>query len=289
MALILFGVGEMNFDPMPSTPQLTFNTTGRSRYDRKQPDYTAIASTPDGNHLLLVDDANRRVKVMAVTSSGDVRLTSTIRLSKDLWDIAVLPDGLVAVTTFKNSYIYLLSLQGDNIEFTSRFHAHKRYDAVAAGPDNNTLLVTSGTYLDVITYDGSILKSFNVSEFKTPDYLCSASGDDVIVSDWSKNELYRVNARTGQVTETKSHPDMNAPHQAAMDKGGNLYEASKGTNRVMVMSPAGEWRTPVEGNTLPIGVAVTANDVIVSWDEYFITSEWNYRSVIKGYSMADVN
>ncbi|KAK7096107.1 hypothetical protein V1264_005444 [Littorina saxatilis] len=283
--------GEMTFDPMTSSPRLTFTTTGRADRDRKEPDYIAIASTPDGSHLVLIDDANRKVKVMALTSSGGARVTSDVRLSKELWDIALLPDGMVAVTTYDNYFIYLLRLQGDVIEYTSRFRVEKKYDGVAAGLDNDTLLVTSRYYLDVITRDGRVVKSFYVSQFRRPDYMCSAGGDDVIVSDWASQELYRINARTGQVTETMSHPDMETPHQAVVDKGGNLYVASRGSSRVMVMSPAGEWRTLLQSSKLPTGISVTTDDVIVSWADVTISADWDFRSwsVVKGYSMSDVN
>ncbi|KAK7096594.1 hypothetical protein V1264_005871 [Littorina saxatilis] len=284
--------GAMTFDPMTSTPGHVFSTRGRADSDRKEPDYIAIASTPDGNHLLLVDDANRKVKVMAVTSSGVARVTSDVRLSKELWDIALLPDGMVAVTCSQEQFIYLLRLQGDVIEYTSRFRTEKKYHGVAAGLDNDTLLVTSRDYLDVITRDGRVVESFFVSQFRRPDYMCLSGGNDVIVSDWATQELYRINASTGQVTETMSHPDMETPHQAVVDKGGNLYVASRGSKRLMVLSPAGEWRTLLQGKRkMPTGVSVTTDDVIVSWADVQITEDMDMKSwsIVRGYSMSDFN
>ena len=126
---------------------------------------------------------------------------------------------------------------------TSEIEAARQYDGVADGLTDHTLLVScwktnsDPARVDVITRCGVVVRtvvdSTMLTQLISPLYLCVA-GDCVLLTDWKKHAVYKVDVTTGQLMDTLTHTDMRSPHQVCVDGDGNIYIASANGQCVLV-------------------------------------------------------
>ena len=232
-------------DVMTATPHKVFVATPASARDVKKPWITSIFSTQD-EKLVMADQDNKKVKVVDMSDPHTVSASLTVEETP--WGLAVLSDGLVAMTTYKPT-IYLLKVS-PTLAVTTRIQTGRQYEGVAEGLTDHTLLVScEKTYsdparVDLITRGGEVVRtvvdSTMLTQLSAPHYLC-VSGGCVLLSDWRTNTVYIVDVTTGQLVDTLTHTDMKSPRQVCVDGEGNIYIASGGGRCVLVRSTGNQW------------------------------------------------
>ena len=275
---------------MTATPHKVFVATPASHDDVKKPWITSIVSTQD--EKLVMADYNNKVKVVDMSDPHTV--SASLKVEEKPWGLAVLSDGLVAVTTY-NPTIYLLKVS-PTLAVTTRIQTGRLYGGVVEGLTDHTLLVSCGktdsdpARVDLITRGGEVVRtvvdSTMLTQLGTPHYLC-VSGGCVLLSDWRTHAVYRVDVTTGQLVDTLTHTDMKCPRQVCVDGEGNIYIASGSGRCVLVRSTGKQWKRVVyspdhtdQGCDRPLGVCVTTSGrLVVGWNKY------KSHSVVTGYDL----
>ncbi|XP_070211027.1 uncharacterized protein [Littorina saxatilis] len=191
--------------------------------------------------------ANKMIKVVDLREPDEAPVS--VELQASPWGLALLSDGLVAVTT-KTSSIYLLSAEGDQMSVKSSIETRWLYVGVASNVDS-TLVVSCHEHssekpqrVDVINRRGDVVMtlvdSVRLPGLKSVGSLCAAGGD-VLVSDFWGHAVYRLTVATGEIVDTLTHTDLQNPQGVAVDKAGNVYIASTNCHCVMIKSTRGEW------------------------------------------------
>jgi hypothetical protein len=222
-------------------------------------------------------------------------MSSSIIIKERPWALALLSDGLVAVTTY-DKVIYLLTVT-DTLTVTSRIETDIRYSGVAGHPDGTLIVscwrgVNNGVArVDVVSRRGKVLRtvtnSKRLTQLDEPLYLC-AYDKHIFVLDVESHAVFKVNIKTGQLVDTMTHPDIKRPHQVTVDASGNLLVASAGGHCVLVRSTGGQWRKLVEAPQdtdkefyHPVGVCVTSSGrLYVAWRKSYLD-----RSVVIAYDL----
>ena len=277
-------------DMMTATPHKVFVATPASADDARKPVISSIVYTQD-EKLVLTDWGNKKVKVVDMSDPHSVSASLTVEDAP--CRLAVLSDGLVAVTTWKPT-IYLLQVS-PTLAVTSLIQTCRQYAGVAEGLTDHTLLVSCGKTdnnpgcIDIITRDGGVVRtvvdSTLLTQLQKPDYLC-VGGGCVLVSDWGHHAVYSVDVTTGQLTDTLRHTHMKSPREVSVDGEGNIYIASDAGQCVLGRSTRGQWRRVVyspdhtdQGCDRPRGVCVTRSGrLVVAW---YSTN----HSVVTGYDL----
>ena len=268
-----------------------FVVTTASADDVAKPLIISIVSTQD-DKLVMADCGNSKVKVVDMSDPHTVSASLTVEETPRR--LAVLSDGLVAVTTLKPT-IYLLKVS-PTLAVTTRIQTGRRYGGVAEGLTDHTLLVScektvsDPARVDLITRGGEVVRtvvdSTMLAQISIPDYLCG-SGDCVLVSDWWTHAVYTVDVTTGQLVDTLTHTDMKSPGQVCVDGEGNIYIASARGQCVLVRSTENQWIRIVyspdhtdQGCDWPWSVCVTRSGrLVVAWYKPYS------HSVVTGYEL----
>ena len=276
---------------MTATPHKVFVATPASHDDVDKPRITSIVSTQD-EKLVMADCYNNKVKV--VNMSDPHTVSASLTVEETPWGLAVLSDGLVAVTTY-NPTIYLLKVS-PTLAVTTRVQTGRQYLGVGEGLTDHTLLVScletvsDPARVDLITRGGEVVRtvvdSTMLTQLSAPDSLC-VSGGCVLLSDWRTHAVYRVDVTTGQLVDTLTHTDMESPCQVCVDGEGNIYIASVGGHCVLVRSTGKQWKRVVyspehtdQGCDRPCGLCVTRSGrLVVAWGKS------DSHSVVTGYDL----
>ena len=276
---------------MTATPHKVFVATPASDDDVEEPGITSIVSTQD-EKLVMADCYNNKVKVVDMSDPHTVSTSLTVEETPR--GLAVLSDGLVAMTTLK-PIISLLKVS-PTLAVTTRTQTNRRYDGVAEGLTDHTLLVScvktvsDPARVDLITRGGEVVRTVVDSTMLTqlflPDYLC-VSGGCVLLSDLGTNTVYKVDVTTGQLVDTLTHRYMKSPGQVCVDGKENIYIASEGGRCVLMRSTGKQWRWVVyspdhtdQGCDRPYGVCVTRSGrLVVAWRKGVS------NSVVTGYDL----
>ena len=276
---------------MTATPHKVFVATPASARDVKKPWIISIVSTQD-EKLVMADRNNNKVKVVDMSDPHTVSASLTVE--ENPRRLAVLSDGLVAMTTWKPT-IYLLKMS-PTLAVTTRIQTGRQYDGVGEGLTDHTLLVSCGktvsepARVDLITREGEVVRtvvdSTMLTQLSAPDYLC-VSGGCVLLSDERTHTVYTVDITTGQLVDTLTHTDMVSPGQVCVDGEGNIYIASADGQCVLVRSTGKQWGRVVyspdhtdQGCDWPYGVCVTRSGrLVVAW------RKGNSHSVVTGYDL----
>ena len=189
----------------------------------------------------MTDCDNNKVKLVDLSDPHTVSASLTVREKPRR--LAVLSDGLIAVTTYQNA-IYLLKLI-PGLTVAYRIYTSRLYVGVADGLVDQTLLAscfktdTDHARVDVITREGYVVRtlvdSIALKDLWEPYYL-SVSGGCVLVSGWWANSVYKVDVTTGLPVDTLTHPYLESPRQVCADVVGNIYIASGEGHCVLVRS-----------------------------------------------------
>ena len=220
------------------------------------------------------------VNQVAVVDISDLRVVSAPLAVEERPNCLALLHGLVAMTT-NSQTIYLLKVT-PTLVVDARIQTDRIYDGVAKGPNRHTLLVScmkterDPARVDVITIEGDLVRtvvdSTMLNELWEPKYLCVFDGC-VLLSACEKDAAFKVDLATGQLVDTLTQADMEAPLQVCVDSGGNIYIAAYGKGCVVVRSRQGLWRRLVGDPTnedcdRPSCVSVAGSGrLIVIWDK----------------------
>jgi hypothetical protein len=238
----------------------------------------------------MADYFNSKVKMIDLQHPNTV--SSSIAISERPWALALLNDGLIAVTTDGN-VIYLLTV-APTLTITSRIATNSPYWGVAGHSDCN-LIVSSPKYgvnrvgrIDIINRDGQVLKTLTdnskIHQLECPLFLCAAK-NCLFVSDAGSSVVHKVDINTGHLIDTLSHPSLNGLYEVKVDTAGNLLVASKEGQAVVVCSPGKKWKTlPLPNNSqgynCPFGVCLTSSGrLVVAWASYI------YQSIVTVYDL----
>jgi hypothetical protein len=243
--------------------------------DRNEPLITSVVASSD-QELVMADARNKKVKVVDLQHSQHV--SSAITIKETPWALALLSDGLIAVTT-SDKVIYLLTVT-NMLTVDSRFRT-ARYIGVAALTNGDLIVscsrvVNNGVArIDIINRDEAVLKtvmdSNMIKQMKNPSYLCAAN-NSIFVSDFDSHVVFNVDICTGQGM-IGVHNVLNKPREARVDTSGNLIVCNSDNQCVLVRSPDGPRKklltTPQDnhpGYDRPFGVCVTnSGSLVVAW------------------------
>ncbi|XP_076436343.1 uncharacterized protein LOC143275903 [Babylonia areolata] len=232
-------------DVMTTAPQCVFQTSPTTADDERKPCITAVVCLPD-NRLVMADYNNSKVKVMGVAPPDTVSPCLTV--GERPWALAVLSDGLVAMTTCE-PVIYLMAVT-DTVTVRSRVQTVRWYEGIAGHSDGHLVVgcEESGkepAAVHVLNRQGHVVRtltdSTRLTGLRSPLYLFD-SGDHVLVSDGGTDLVHQVSVRSGQVTHTFQHEHVRRPRQVCTDSDNNVYVASCFGKCVCVRSRGGEWR-----------------------------------------------
>ena len=254
--------------------------------------------------LVMTDYENRKVKV--VDMSDPYTVSDSLPVKEIPLHMAALSDGLVAMTVDEPA-IYLLKVS-PALAVESRIKTNIPYSGVAEGLTDDTLLVCIGktvkspATVNIITRKGDlvmpVVNSTTLTQLCAPSRMC-VSQDSVLLSDWAKDAVYKVNVSTGQLLDTLTHRDMRRPGQVCVDGEGNIYTVSSESGCVLVMSKQKEWRRIVyspdhtdQGCHKPLGVCVTTSGrLVVAWcnpDSHCVVIGYELKGLTQQHKQTDV-
>ncbi|KAL8609795.1 hypothetical protein ACOMHN_052851 [Nucella lapillus] len=235
----------------------------------------AIVCLPD-DRLVMTDLNNKKVKVMDVTPPH--ALSASTHIPEKTWDLAVLPDGLIAMTTLK-PVIYLMEVTS-TVRIVSRIQTDRQYHGIAGNSDG-LLIVSCGPSskvpcaVHVMNRQGGLVRRLTDSSvvLEFPYYLCQSGDQHILLSDWGLHVVHEIDVSSGQVTQTFRHTDMEGPRQVCVDSSGNVFVACYGTKCVIVRNRKGQCRkllTPSlhsdPEKTWPRAVCLTrSGHLVVAW------------------------
>lgn len=275
---------------MTATPKKVFTVAPTADDDTQKPSIDAIAYTHD-DRLVMADGGNYKVKIVDLRDPKTV--TASVKLDFKPLSLAALHDGPVALTT-DNTVIYLLDLV-DTVTAT-QIKTLSQYAGVVGSTSDETLIVsccknnTQPARVDVINRAGDIVRTIadvtTIPGLEFPGHMCLVDKHVLIADSW-KDVVYYVDPESCKLTEMVTHTGLNRPSQIAADKSGNVYVASRDSQRVLVRSREGEWRCLLEGHQhseqacfWPRGVCVTTTGrIMVAWRKAYS------HSVVIGYDV----
>ncbi|KAL8592841.1 hypothetical protein ACOMHN_045995 [Nucella lapillus] len=263
--------------PIPRLDVMTATPHRVTDQYSKIPWIIAIVCLSD-DRLVMTDINNNKVKVMDVTPPH--ALSASTYIAEKPWDLTVLPDGLVAMTTLK-PVIYLVKVTS-TVKLVSRIQTDRQYQGTA-GHSEGLLIVSCRKSSEgpgavhVMNRKGESLNTIRdisvVLEY--PDYLCQSGDQHILLSDRALHVVHEIDVSSGQVTQTFDHTDMKRPQQVCVDSSGNVFVACGKTECVMVRNREGQWRKLLTaslhsdpGKTWPWGVCLTrSGHLVVAWRE----------------------
>ncbi|KAL8577844.1 hypothetical protein ACOMHN_054593 [Nucella lapillus] len=264
---------------MTATPHQVSQSSPRQldndNQDSESPWIIAIVCLPD-DRLVMTDLNNNKVKVMDVTLPH--ALSASTHIPETPWDLAVLPDGLVAMTTFQ-PIIYLMEVTS-TVRVVSRIHTDRQYHGIAGHSDGLLIVSCVRSSKDpgavhVMNRKGKLLKRITNSSFvlEFPHYLCQSGDQHILLSDAGLDVVHEIDVSSSQVTQIFRHTDMEGPLQVCVDSSGNVFVAYGRTKGVMVKNRKGQWRELLTAslhsdpeNACPRGVCLTrSGHLVVAW------------------------
>ncbi|XP_076437243.1 uncharacterized protein LOC143276553 [Babylonia areolata] len=265
--------------PTPSAaPSLVFKVSAETADDTETPRIIAVVCLPDDT-LVMADNNNRKVKVMGMAPPNTV--SASLAIPERPWALAVLSDGLVAMTTTSRT-IYLMEVTASTVTVRSRVQTVRRYEGIAGHSDRHLLgscvkSVFGPASVDVLNREGQVVRtvtdSTRLTRLGSPYYLFDTGDHHVLVSDWRTEKVHQVCVRSGQVTQTFEHDHVKWPRQVCADEVGSVYIASCNGVCVCVRSREGEWRQLVTPSLhgpsqclYPHGLCLTiSGHLVVTW------------------------
>ena len=277
---------------MKANPSKVFVATPASADDVKKPWITSIASTQE-EKLIMADRYNSKVKVVDMSDPHTVSASLTVEETPRR--LAVLSDGLVAVTTLEPT-IYLLRVS-PTLAVKSCVQTGRRYTSVAEGLTDHTLLVScrkthsDPARVDLITRGGEVVRTVVDSTMLTglsdPDYLCIVGSRRLLVFNWENRVVYGVDTATSKPVSSLTHSFSRLPGQVCVDGEGNIYIASYDGQCVLVRSTKEQWRKIVcspdhtdQGCDRPQGICFTRSGrLVVAWcsDDHTVVMGYDLR------------
>ena len=263
---------------------------------------TSILATEDGK-LLLADRLKLELHMSSLERPEVVEDTAS--LGGIPWALLQLQDGTIVVTLEDAYKIVLFNITGNALELVKTIYTRANYGGIAQGP-GDTLIVSKWSEgniarIDVITMDGDVERTIleNV-DFLIDPYCLRRYGDDVYVSDWTSQRLFRVNVMTGEVSSHIGDLDLSdlaleQPRKFDIDESGNLYlatggrvcnEHADGYFCVIQVTQNGTWKVMrgyigQNGGGYPYGVEVTPTQIIISWGWW----DYGWISELTAYSL----
>ncbi|XP_076438606.1 uncharacterized protein LOC143277612 [Babylonia areolata] len=264
-------------DVMTAAPRRVFKVSPRTADDILTPCITAVVCLPD-DRLVMTDIDNSKVKVMGMAPPHTVSSLSTPEQPRRL---AVLSDGLVAVTTRK-PVICLVNVTANTVAVRSRVRTNRVYVGIAGHRDGHMIVGCDSSFtgtasVDVLNRQGHVVTtvtdSTRLTGLKSPYYLFDTGDGHVLVSDYQTDLVHQVCVRSGQVTQTFQHAHVKRPGQVCADTASNIYIVSSVGKCVCVRSRGGQWRRLVTPSlhgpsrcVYPYGLCLTSSGhLVVTW------------------------
>ncbi|KAL8616144.1 hypothetical protein ACOMHN_066630 [Nucella lapillus] len=264
-------------DVMTATPHRVSQSSARSDRDNESPWITAIVCLPDGR-LVMTDFDNDMVKVMDVTPPH--ALSASLHIPETPLRLAVLPDGLVAMTTWE-PVIYLMEVTS-TVRVVSRIQTDRRYQGIVGHSEELLIMSFEPSSegpgaVHVMNRQGGLVRRLTDSSvvLEFPYYLCQSGDQHILLSDCGLHVVHEIDVSSGHVTQTFRHTDMEFPRQVCVDSSGNMFVACLGTKCVMVRNREGQWRKLLmpslynnPGKPWPRGICLTrSGHLMVAWEK----------------------
>ncbi|XP_070201587.1 uncharacterized protein [Littorina saxatilis] len=277
-------------DKADKTQEL-FETTGLSSPSQTSW-YTSVILDSASSRVFKADCSNSMISAATISLRTD---TSKRQLEVRPWALALLKDGATLAVTSENEK-QILFINVSDLSIVKTIHTSRLYWGV--GEYASERLVVScckdedgEASVDVITWEGKVESTLATSQKLTglsqPHYLF-VHNDDVFISDFSSDCVYRVDRNTGEMIDTMTDPQLQSPCQVSVDPAGKLYVASWTNGRVLKKSsPHGKpqpllvrERNAESGYEHARCVSVTDTNLLVSWDR---SGGSPMNSVLKAY------
>ena len=224
--------------------QIRIKATKANSFNIKFKDYwschiTGIAITK-GKRRLLVDNANRKVKVF----SPDMEFFSSISVTDGPWDIAVVNDGTAIVTT-NNKKLVILDISERQLSISRTVKLH--YDVHGISICKDKLVVTCPNSeppsVKMIDQTGRVYWSTYADQqgrqlFRNQFYVCCHDDDGtltVLVTDLDTGTLTLLKGETGDVVTTRQLLARAGHRGVTTDTAGNVYACNRMENKVSVL------------------------------------------------------
>lgn len=256
--------------------------------------------------IVMVDFAQKKVRVASL--DAPTKVGAGLSLDQTPWSLALLDDGLVAVSTEDKHVMYIVNISTPEPTLVSRVRTKRAYRGIARGPGDMLVVSSpkdpekfSQATVDVISRDGHVTWSVSDRRMDKPFFVTSFR-DEFYVSDWGSHTVYILTLHSGSVKTMfnnldLSHLEMYQPRVVAFDEAGNMYVASGGRVCaesyhddgwcVLVITRTGHWKNLINFNgsydtKWPYGISPTPTGIVVSWGSW---RNGGWQSELTAYSL----
>ena len=203
--------------------------------DSETCDIRGLDVTVDG-HLIVSDRWNKKVKLFSLNGV----LLSSLKLSEEPWDVAVVDRSTAAVSVWYKSEIAILDL-GHRGKLSERKSIRLDRPADGISVYNNQLILACDDSVIMINMEGRILwstKSLPQQLFSAAEFLTVRSGsgpDTVLVSDSWKQTITVLEADTGKLVKVCDVRGRE-PQGLTVDDNGNVFVCYSWPEEIRVWS-----------------------------------------------------
>jgi virginiamycin B lyase len=130
---------------------------------------------------------------------------------------------------------------------------------IVQGPDDVLYFTSNDPTLGRMTTSGVQLSSVPMPDFDVLAGSLAVSGDDVWITDFNNNSVWRYDIPTGQFTQYVVPTPASSPSDVAVDNAGIVWFTEPGANRIGRLDPATGTITEYPTTTSPISITIASD------------------------------
>ena len=301
-------IGLITAGTLPAAAQNAYfsgsTTQIASTYLFSHPQGVALDANGD---LFVADTGNKAVE--EITLVGGVYQTPTVLPApaggyNELAAIAADVKGDVFVCDVLNDEVWEIPLSGGNyqtpVQLAAPAGGYNHPEGLAVDANNNVFVAdaTNNAVEEILSAGGYTSTQLIASGFNSPGAVAVDSNDDVYVGDYGDNHVWYVQFLTGTYqSQVAISVTFNHPEGLAFDLSGNLYVSDTHDSAIKELLASGG-KIPTSsptvlvlgsGFSLPVGVAVDANDNVIVGDYNAFTNGAVFRVAANSVNFGTVN
>nr|KAG5689325.1 hypothetical protein BaRGS_018868 [Batillaria attramentaria] len=304
--------GTESFDPLTATLRKSFEVPFPENGTADIVIHSLLVT--NNNKLVIgqeVGGLGNKIKVVSLDNFDEVKEID-LGASRIPFDMALLSDGLVAVSCKYSQEISLIDVSGSDPVISGKILPPRKYIETAVSEGTGDELIVAGWtyqrkgYVDVLSRQGDAIRDIQENWDEVYPEHSVRYGSDLYLSVTDLNDerpLYRIELDTGRSISKIGTLDLYALSadkffQGDVDSAGNLYFAVNGptcfngadeapsARCVLVIAPDGRIRVLLYGRNLyrmATAVAVTPTGVVVAWQIEPWGPGSTYHVAVEGY------